>query len=467
MPTFRSIGIHPELRTRLVTESSLHQAEEDGHGNVQQRPPQPVETPQALLSRNPTQLRLLDRETGTSKPISTLQVRKLRDEVAHALISQSRSGKRVKRLRQVVQEHFVDGDENEGEGESTDHIAKPSFAIEGFASVLDLVRYEALQQHSKDDGANNRDNTPQPHHQLSTGCQALDTMLALPPEYSTVSTQMSMHNDSSMPTTIPPTGIPCGYVTQLSGGPASGKTQLALQIAAHQAATASTWYLCSSSSAGSYAKRLDQIVRKNSRGRGSSSPGTVLDRTLFRTVTDEYKVLSALADLEAVLLQHQEGSTTMDLTNEETSTSIPLPCQEKPTLLIIDSVSGCLSAENDDVMTKVALTLKRLARQNGLAVIITNGTVSDRSENSSSSSNPRSNTHKPALGRAWKSAADIHVWLEALSAAPISEAENIVVQARLDQHPAKRCFAKDDDPLVCTFCITPSGVQEVPTNHPY
>jgi hypothetical protein len=113
MPTFRSIGIHPELRTRLVTESSL--PEEDGR--VQQRP-QPVETPQALLSRNPTQLRLLDRETGTSKPISTLQVRKLRDEVAHALISQSRSGKRVKRLRQVVQEYFVDGDD---EHESMEH----------------------------------------------------------------------------------------------------------------------------------------------------------------------------------------------------------------------------------------------------------------------------------------------------------------------------------------------------------
>jgi KaiC/GvpD/RAD55 family RecA-like ATPase len=444
MPTFRSIGIHPELRTRLVTESSL--PEEDGR--VQQRP-QPVETPQALLSRNPTQLRLLDRETGASKPISTLQVRKLRDEVAHALISQSRSGKRVKRLRQVVQEHFVDGD---NEFEDIEHagdkcrVSEPSIAIEGFASVLDLVRYEALQR-SKDDA------NSMPHHQLSTGCQALDTMLALPPEYTTISTQMPMH-DSTIPTTIPLAGIPFGYVTQLSGGPASGKTQVALQIAARQAASASTWYLCSTSSAASYAKRLDQLVRKHP---AASSPG-VLDRTLFRTVTDEYKVLSALADLEAVLL-HQEDTTTADPTNEESDIGIHLPCQEKPSLLIIDSASGCLSTENDDVMTKVALTLKRLARQNGLAVVVTNGTVSDRSDSSA-----RSN--KAALGRAWKSAADIHVWLEALVVAPISGDENIVVQARLDQHPAKRCFAKDDDPVVCTFCITPSGVQEIPTNHP-
>jgi RecA/RadA recombinase len=440
MPTFRSIGIHPELRTRLVTESSLQ--EEDGRG--QQRP-QPVETPQALLSRNPTQLRLLDRETGTSKPISTLQVRKLRDEVAHALISQSRSGKRVKRLRQVVQEHFGDGDgDDEGEGIENvgdkSQVSEPSLVIEGFASVLDLVRYEALQ-HSKDDHS-----MP---HQLSTGCHALDTMLALPTEYTAVSTQMSMHDSSIVPTTIPLAGIPFGYVTQLSGGPASGKTQVALQIAARQALTASTWYLCSSASAASYAKRLDQLVRKNPAG---CSPG-VLDRTLFRTVTDEYKVLSALADLEAVLL-NQEDSTTA-----ESDIIIHLPCQEKPTLLIIDSVSGCLSTENDDVMSKVALTLKRLARQNGLAIVLTNGSVSDRSDSSA-----RSN--KAALGRAWKSAADIHVWLEAHVVAPTSEEENIVVQARLDQHPAKRCFAKDDDPVVCTFCITPSGVQEILTNHP-
>lgn len=435
MPTFRSIAIHPELRTRLVTESSL---QEDGR--VQR--PQPVETPQALLSRNPTQLRLLDRETGTSKPISTLQVRKLRDDVAHALISQSRSGKRVKRLRQVVQEHFVDGDEGEGIENVGDksRVSESSLAIEGFASVLDLVRYEALQ-HSKDA------NMP---HQLSTGCQALDTMLALPPEYAAVSTQMSMH-DASIPTPLHLAGIPFGYVTQLSGGPASGKTQVALQIAARQGITASTWYLCSSAAAASYARRLDQLVRENPAG---SSPG-VLDRTLFRTVTDEYKVLSALADLEAVLLA-QEDSTTADPTNTESDISIHLPCQEKPSLLIIDSVSGCLSTENDDVMTIVALTLKRLARQNGLAVVVTNGTVSDRSDSSA-----RSN--KAALGRAWKSAADIHVWFEALAVAPIGE-DNIVVQARLDQHPAKRCFAKDDDPVVCNFCITPSGVQEIPTN---
>jgi hypothetical protein len=437
MPTFRSIGIHPELRTRLVTESSL-QGED---GRVQR--PQPVETPQALLSRNPTQLRLLDRETGTSKPISTLQVRKLRDEVAHALISQSQSGKRVKRLRQVVQEHFDgnnEGGDIENVGDKSRCVSEPSLAIEGFASVLDLVRYEALQ-HSKD--------ADMPH-QLSTGCQALDTMLALPPEYTAISTQMSAHNSGIPNTTIPAAGIPFGYVTQLSGPPASGKTQVALQIAARQAPTASTWYLCSSASAAAYAQRLDQLVQENPAG---SSPG-VLDRTLFRTVTDEYKVLSALADLEAVLLNH-EDSTTADPTNKETDIIIHLPCQEKPSLLIIDSASGCLSTENDDVMTKVALTLKRLARQNGLAVVVTNGTVIDRSDSSD-----RSN--KAALGRAWKSAADIHVWLEAL-VAPVGE-DTIVVQARLDQHPAKRCFAEDNDPVVCTFCITPSGVQEIPTN---
>jgi KaiC/GvpD/RAD55 family RecA-like ATPase len=423
MPTFQSIGIHPELRTRLVTESSLQ--EEDGH--VQR--PQPVETPQALLSRNPTQLRLLDRETGASQPISALQVRKLRDDVAHALITQSRSGKRVKRLRQAVHEHFHDEDAGEGIENVGDEssASTPSLAIEGFSSALDLVRYETLQ-HSKA-------NMPQ----LSTGCQSLDAMLALPPEYTAVSAQMTI--DSSVPTAAAGAGIPFGYVTQLSGPPASGKTQVALQIAARQAPTASTWYLCSTASAAAYAKRLDQLVRRNPR----SSQG-VLDRTIFRTVTDEYMVLSALADLEAVLL-NEEDSTGEDPTDEALT-----QCPQKPSLLIIDSISGCMSMENEDIMTKVALTLKRLARQNGLAVVVTNGTVTDRSDSSARST-------KPALGRAWKSAVDIHVWLEPL-VSPVGE-NKVVVSARLDQHPAKRCFAKDDDPVLCAFCITSCGLKEM------
>jgi hypothetical protein len=86
----------------------------------------------------------------------------------HMLISQSRSWKRVKRLRQVVQEHlFVDGDdEDEGmEHLVTKSVPEPFLAIEGFASVPDLVRYEALQQHSKDDA---KTTTPSAINRLSS-----------------------------------------------------------------------------------------------------------------------------------------------------------------------------------------------------------------------------------------------------------------------------------------------------------
>ena len=82
MPTFQSIGVHPELQTRLVTESG------DGERQL-------VLTPQALLSRNPTALRLLGEDGTTSRPISLPRVQNLRLEVATALIEQSISGKHI------------------------------------------------------------------------------------------------------------------------------------------------------------------------------------------------------------------------------------------------------------------------------------------------------------------------------------------------------------------------------------
>lgn len=429
MPTFQSIGIHPELRSRLVTISSVQESEDSG----QQRPPQPVETPQALLSRNPAQLRLLNRETGTSKPISSLQVRKLRDEVAHALISQSQNGKRVKRLRQVVQQ----GIGHAAEGNDT-RIAS-SLTIEGFASALDLVRYETLH-------------TGGP---LPTGCPSLDAMLALPTEYAAVVSTAVKALPVESAAVLPTTGLPRGYVTQLAGPPASGKSQVALHLAAQQAlttTTASTWYLCNASAA-IYAQRLAQLI--------PSGATRALDRTIFRTVTDEYQVLAALADLRAVLENEEDDA------GEENAAQTNAARQQvsKPLLLVLDSASGCLCTENDDLMAKVALSLKSLARQHGLAVLVTNGAVTDRSSDSISS-----RSSKAALGKAWKSAADIHVWLESIgrssgnAAAVVGGPSPKFVQARLDRHPAKRCFAKDEDPIVCTFEITATGLKETSSN---
>jgi hypothetical protein len=86
-------------------------------------------------------------------------------------------------------------------------------------------------------------------------------------------------------------------------------------------------------------------------------------------------------------------------------------------LLVIDSISGCLSpllyAEGDGgvgaaLLNEIHLTLRRISRfssgcfqKYGVAVFVTNGMASDFKEGGK----------KPALGDVWR-AADVHVLLE-------------------------------------------------------
>jgi len=404
MPTFQSIGIHPELRSRLVTE---RRGQEGGDQ-------QPVETPQALLSRHPTSLRLLDRQTGTSKAISLSKATKLREDVAHALIARSNFGKYVRSVQDVVREN--------DQGEKEVFESDSSINIDGCLSSLDLVRFELFKQQKCVFPC------------LSTGSSALDQMLALPPEYTAISTQINIGTGETS------YGLPFGHVTQFSGPPASGKTQLALQLAASPLCI-QCWYLCSNAAIRSYVQRLLRLMQS------SSNQKEILDGIKFCTVTDEYQLLACLADVEASLRQRNQVSMQGD-SNDSTQDYV---CT--PTLLILDSASGCLSSENDVLLQKVSSTIKRMARQFSVAVVVANGSVTK------SDAEPNARQSKPALGRSWKAAADIHVWLEAL--APRSSDGSMVVQAKLDKHPAKSCSEDDSSPLVSSFLISASGIRDV------
>ena len=96
-------------------------------------------------------------------------------------------------------------------------------------------------------------------------------------------------------------GIPFGYLTQFSGPPASGKTQLALHLAAaaqtntptpQQHHTRRCWYI-TSSVVQPLAQRLAELCQNNY---------AVLEGTVFCTATDEYQVLAHLAALESELI---------------------------------------------------------------------------------------------------------------------------------------------------------------------
>ena len=108
----------------------------------------------------------------------------------------------------------------------------------------------------------------------------------------------------------------------------------------------------------------------------------VIQNVTFTTVNDGYEALTAL---------EQVGD-------------------EKRILVILDSASGCLCADlysSGDgeaglmLSKQVARILRRIARHNGAAVLVTNGPVSGEASGV-----------KPAMGQTWH-AADVALWFRA------------------------------------------------------
>jgi RecA/RadA recombinase len=424
MPTFQTIRIHPDLHARLVTESSV--LDDNGHATLSF-----IETPQALLSRNPTSIRLYDPVLLKAQPLPVDQVNKLRLQVAHAWISHSAAGRHCR----VVQESAAKRQRLEPLNQAA--VNTRNVSIMGTTTALELLQYDKRlrQQHP---------------FSLSTGCPTLDSMLSIAPEHQSISTQLDNTVVAS------DAGIPFGYVTQFSGPPGVGKTQLALGLAAalqqqssssrqHQQATC--WYLSSCPAVRSFALRLKTLVADSE----IANQDIVLNHTTFVHVSNEYCLLDQLAQLEEVLIQgHSEKETTAPL------------C-----LLVIDSISSCLTADysNAIIMEQIAFTIKRLARTFRIAIVVCNGVVQNRQfrqeedsedEHTSapphhSKNSPRSTQpYKPALGRPWRSVADISVWLDRW------DKKSGVVHATLERHPTKVASGN-----VTSFCITNAGAKEI------
>jgi hypothetical protein len=525
--------MHPALCARIVTESVAVSARVDNAGEAKQLPSdkyQLVETPQALLSRNPAALRILshpyktaisrnhhdnDDTTAeeesttevTAKPISRSHAEKLRQDVATALINESGNGKRMHRIREfsllhnkrrrdcsnasdyesnksLDNEHRIDADLQQSN-------QQPS-GIHGTVSALNLIRFEQKMA------------GPEEQEQvmpiLTTGCRQLDEMVALPIEHLHVTTRMEMNVALSSSNAVAGGGIPFRHVTQLSGPPSTGKTQMALQLACSPG-LCHTWYLSSNAALPVYASRLSEMAShyhlRNSppplaasstfqsqsslpsssqinHQPHSSWKATVLNRTMFATVTDEFQVLAKLAQLESFLSDNDRVKPKEQQDNE--NRDFP---HLKPVLLVLDSCSGCLSSsESDDSrLLTVASTIKRLTRNYGLATVLINGTVANRilqptveqqqqlhsinSATATSQQPRRQRAHKPALGRSWlKTAADIHVWIDSLP--------NGTLRATLERHPAKQVVVSEGDQSnnskpsqSATFRITSEGIQSV------
>ena len=246
-------------------------------------------------------------------------------------------------------------------------------------------------------------------------------------------------------------GVPFGMVTEFSGPPSSGKTQLALSIAAHAVIESGLRvHYISGGCCGRKAlsRRLyamfSELARHPSSSatddsavlRGRDGVHSIVTKAMERVdvayITDAYSLLATLARID-----HEEEVSRRRVVDADEDAE---GSEDNGTLLVIDSVSGCLghhlsSDSGAALLSQVALTLRQMARThdgrlltNGavtgacqprrFAVVLTNGSVAKRSSdgelNSSSSSKSLLGGHslnKPAMGRYWH-ASDVGIWLE-------------------------------------------------------
>jgi len=329
-----------------------------------------IETPQAFLSRDPASL-----AHALDAPLPHIE--KVRAAVADALAAKLPHGKRALRVAATV------GSENEQE--------QP--IIVGAVTALDLCRYHEYLHGDKPAG-------------ISTHSRSLDELLAYPPEFKCSSVG----------------GLPFGYVTQVTGPPACGKTQLALRLAAeHAAQSGKVLFLASGFGHGT----IHPLLRRLQHFCARENFQAVLQNVTFITVNNGHEALAAM---------EQVGDTNRGL-------------------LILDSASGCLSADlyaagDGDVgktlAQHVAHKLRRIARHNGAAVLVTNGTVSG------------DNGVKPAMGQAWY-AADVSLWFQTVQDSNTGIKR---IRATLEHHSAK-CIPQAIEDRTVEFVITSAGIVDI------
>jgi AAA domain len=536
MPTFQSIGVHPALRSRLVTQSSViaaaSSASADAAPDNDSAPnssttstkqssssgasSSSVETPLALLACHPDSLRFLDPASGKCRAIDKDQVTELRQQVAEAILADTRDGLHVGRVRGGLlcvadsrdcgdradpysSPTAVEGEalasakrrkrstssvENENRNNAmhtsgdADNFHFPSNEVDalstmndsylfGTLTTLELLKYESMLR-----GQHQVASHPPEVGSLTTGCRQLDLLLSFPVEYGGIVAAVSrslcegvggheqQHQQGSE--RCGGGGVPRGYVTQLYGPPASGKTQVALHVAAHRfdasraaninnsvhpasssadadrrASRFPCWFLVPPASQVSCAERIAAL---------SDNDPAVMSQTYFHPVSDIYQVLSALVSVEESLLSAAAPE------NLGASTECGgAPGLSPPALIVLDSAStfcGCPdpnSGESQRLTSQLAKTLKRIARQHLAAVLVTNGSIRATTPTSGPQSvgsappETKRTTMLPALGRIWERAVDIQVKVveEEARVSPPPNASSQVLRATLTRHPAK------------------------------
>ncbi|KAM7067993.1 DNA repair protein RAD51 homolog 4 [Molossus nigricans] len=173
-------------------------------------------------------------------------------------------------------------------------------------------------------------------------------------------------------------GLYTGEVTEIAGVPGSGKTQVCLCVAANVAHSLQQNVLYIDSNGGLTASRILQLLQ--ARTPDEEEQAEALQRIQVVHAFDIFQMLDVLQDLR--------GAVAQQVSNSSGTVKV----------IIVDSVTAVISPllggqqrEGLALMMQLAQELKTLARDLGVAVLVTNHMTRDRD----------SGKLKPALGLSW------------------------------------------------------------------
>ena len=505
MPTIRQTGINPQTEEKLAGTTTTKKRPRQSPNQPQQQqqhtnPPTPtpefipIRTPSALLARDPHHL-------SSTLQVSLDSIHKLRSSVAECVVLDPYIGHGgyVSEIISTVNKFCcrgVSNDDNEYQQQqqhsSNEGSLRPQAMVVGAITALDLYAHSLLMKRIYT--SSNSSSSYNNNNNIGTGSISLDQLLLPDTTYSSFEDGSNLSslfpfqfptndtkfdddcyrndnnaNDNSCPSSSGG-GIPFGQITEFSGRTSSGKTQLALSIAVHAVVinNLQVKYLIAGGGGGSSRKAISrrlytlcttlvksQLMMQERYQNGSrpvnfdkevkSMALKCLDRISIATVHDAYSLLGSLVQIE-----NEEKQISINSSGAGSNCG---------TLLVIDSISGCLGHHIYSDLTlgaslsnQVFLTLRRMTRsldgnffdsgsnsssssssssssleknvsttemtfQNPprrFAVIVINGSVSkgvNDNDGMMTSYSSSSSSHKPAMGRYWQGG-DIGLWLE-------------------------------------------------------
>ncbi|KAK2111414.1 DNA repair protein rad51d [Saguinus oedipus] len=207
-------------------------------------------------------------------------------------------------------------------------------------------------------------------------------------------------------------GLYTGEVTEIVGGPGSGKTQVCLCVAANVAHGLQQNVLYVDSSGGLTASRLLQLLQAKTQD--EEEQAEALQRIQVVYAFDIFQMLDVLQELRGTVVQQVTGSSgTVKVVVVDSVTAVVSP------------LLGGQQREGLGLMMQLARELKTLARDLGMAVVVTNHITRDRD----------SGRLKPALGRSWSFVPSTRILLDTINGAGASGGQRMACLIKSPRQP--------------------------------